>query len=168
MVKATEIVPRSGLDDDGAKIGALDPYEFDLIRQAIAQALDNREDCEIEQMVRRRTMLPVRRRVQVRLDRDFAGNVAAVRIAIERDGEPMATWTLPAEPAGVEDSRDAAMIEAIDAFTAVVLQAEAMKRQVARRQLDEVPHSIERILANVQRAWQRVGGLCRERLEIVS
>lgn len=167
MVKASESASRWPFPDGEAKISALDPHEFDLIRQAIAQALDSGEDCEIEQMVRRRTVVPVRRRVQVRLGRDFSSSIAAVSVAIERDGEPIAAWTLPREAACGKAVGNAAMIEAIDAFTAIVLQAEALKRQVARSQHEELSSAIEHILTNVQRAWQRVGGLCRERLQII-
>ena len=63
---------------DGEGGASLDPCEFELIRQAMAEALGSGEDCEIEQMVRLRTVLPVRRRVQVRLERDANDKIAAV------------------------------------------------------------------------------------------
>ncbi|MCB4771269.1 hypothetical protein LGR54_21915 [Ancylobacter sp. Lp-2] len=161
MAGAMGMHAKHPLDGEGG--ASLDPCEFELIRQAMAEALGSGEDCEIEQMVRLRTVLPVRRRVQVRLERDANDKIAAVRITIERDGEPTAAWTLgPAHPATGDDTVSA-MVEAINAFTAVVLHAEAVKRQIERNQLADVSGSMEHILSNVHRAWQHVGGLCRER-----
>ncbi|MBS7543949.1 hypothetical protein [Ancylobacter oerskovii] len=161
MTKAIGPAMRWDPPAGGAEADPLDSREFELVRQAMAEAFDSGEDCEIEQMVRLRSVLPVRRRVQVRLERDADGKVAAVHVAVERDGEPKAAWTWTPVHAGGADGP--AMVEAINAFTAVVLHAEAVKRQVERNQLAEVSGSIEHILANIHRAWQHVGGLCRER-----
>ncbi|GLK85552.1 hypothetical protein [Ancylobacter defluvii] len=163
MTKAIEPALRWDSSADGMEV---DSREFELVRQAVVEAFDSGEDCEIEQMIRLRSVLPVRRRVQVRLERDLDDRVAVVHISVERDGEPIAAWTWTLAEAG--DGGHSAMVNAINAFTAVVLHAEAVKRQVARNQLAEASGSIEHILANIHRVWQHVGGLCRERSAPVS
>ncbi|GAB4068243.1 hypothetical protein KHC28_23830 [Ancylobacter sonchi] len=166
---AEAIRPKVRLDQPsgGREPDQLDSREFELVRQAMAEALDTGEDCEIEQMVRLRTVLPVRRRVQVRLERDPDNRVVAVNIAVERDGETAAAWTLAATH-DTDEGIASTMVRAINAFTAVVLHAEAVKRQADRNQPEEVSNSAELILANVRRAWQHVSGLCREREATVS
>ncbi|MDR6950684.1 glutamate mutase epsilon subunit [Ancylobacter sp. 3268] len=160
MTKAIEPALRRDPADNRVEVETLDSREFELVRQAMVEAFDSGEDCEIEQMMRLRNVLPVRRRVQVRLERDLHDKVAAVHVSVERDGEPIAVWiwTL-AEASHIGHS---ATINAINAFTAVVLHAEAVKRHVARSQLAEASSSIDHILANVHRVWKHVGGLCRQ------
>lgn len=166
MTKAIEPALRWDSSADGVEVDPLDSREFELVRQAMVEAFDSGEDCEIEQMIRLRSVLPVRRRVQVRLERDLNDRVAVVHVSVERDGEPIAAWTWTLAEAG--GGGHSATVNAINAFTAVVLHAEAVKRQVARNQLAEATGSIEHILANIHRAWQHVGGLCRERPAPVS
>lgn len=152
--------------------GLISPCERELVRQTMVAALGSGGDCEIEQMVRLRSVLPVRRRVHVCLERSSANEIAAVRITFGRDGEPVAEWILAPE----EHSHDAtaAEVEAINALTAVILHAEAVKRRVGgpddatqedgpRTPLAEISASIEHILANAHRAWRQIGAICRPR-----
>lgn len=145
--------------------GPLDACEFDLVRQAVSEALATGEDCEIEQMVRLRSVQPVRRRVQVRLDRDLNQKITTIRIVVERDGEPTAAWMLTPGCDAAATGMDTVQLAAINAFTAMALHAEAVKRHIERNQLAEISGSLAHIVANAHRAWQHVGSLCRERAQ---
>ncbi len=155
----------------------IDPCELELVRQTMVAALSSGGDCEIEQMVRLHSVLPVRRRVHVRLERSRDNEITAVCITFGRDGEPVAEWVLSPE----EHSHDAtaAEVEAINALTAVILHAEAVKRRVdrpaegaredaPRTPLAEISASIEQILANAHRTWRHIGAICRPRSASVS
>jgi hypothetical protein len=155
----------------------INPCELELVRQTMVAALGSGGDCEIEQMVRLRSVLPVRRRVHVCLERSPDNEIIAVRISFGRDGEPVAEWVLLPQ----EHSHDAtaAEVEAINALTAVILHAEAVKRRAtrpagveqadaSRTPLAEISASIEHILANAHRAWRQIGDICRPRVAPVS
>ncbi|MFE1599531.1 hypothetical protein [Methylobacterium sp. ID0610] len=140
--------------------------ELDLVRQAVDEAFRQGADCEIEQAVRVRNRLSVRLRAQVRLQRHRDETISAVHIAFERDGEPAAAWTLTLEngrPDGVRTpgGPDPAA-ETINAFTAVILHAEAIKRDFHRSRLADMASSIESIIANTHRAWKHVSAFSRE------
>lgn len=170
------------LPSGSEEAGPLDPREFELVRQAMAEALGSDSDCEIEQMVRLRSVLPVRRSVQVRLERDLKDEITTVRIVFGRNGEPVVDWTLAPQDGlagnGAGDIAPAA-VEAINAFTAILLHAEAVKRQVGRQVrrrngleaagheiahdpehhvLADISASVEHIRTNAHRAWRHAGG----------
>ncbi|QEL26935.1 hypothetical protein FQV39_30225 (plasmid) [Bosea sp. F3-2] len=163
---ASEIAPErhNGLTFNDEQAGLLDPCEFELIRQAATTVFSSGDECEIEQMLRLRDMLPVRRRIQLRPERDLSGLITAMRIVVERDGEPVADWTVARGDEYVGDSGNATSraVEAIDAFMAIMLHAGAVKRHLERSQWAETANSADHILANVQRAWRQVGGYCRK------
>lgn len=143
----------------------LEPHEAEFIEHGIAETLRAGEDCEIEQMVRRRTGLPVRRRVRVRLERDPQQALTGLHVAFERDGDPVGQWLLAPGPddAPASDASDLsrAGAEAVNAFSAVLLHAEAIRQQLKRDQTGDIARSVEHILANVHRAWRHVADLCR-------
>lgn len=172
--------------------GPLDPRELELVHQAMAEALGSGSDCEIEQMVRLRSVLPVRRSVQVRLERDLNDEITTVRIVFGRNGEPVVDWALAPQVelagSGPGDIVPAA-VEAINAFTAILLHAEAVKQQVGRHVqhrngleatgneialdpehhvLADISASVEHILTNAHRAWRHAGSFRRERVASAS
>ncbi|MDQ0512967.1 hypothetical protein [Ancylobacter amanitiformis] len=153
-----------GLTLSDAQASLLDPSEFELIRQAATSALASGDDCEIEQMMRLRGMLPVRRRIQARPERARDGAITALRIVVERDGDPVLDWRLDRGdvPRGESESLALAAVEAINALTAVVLHAEAVKRHADRGRSPDIADSADHILANVHRAWRHVGSFCRK------
>ena len=163
---ASEIAPERhlGLTFNDEQVAQLDQYEFELIRQATTTVFSSGGECEIEQMLRLHDMLPVRRRIQVRPERDPSGLITAMRIVVERDGEPVADWTVArgAEHVGDGGNVTSGAVEAIDAFMAIMLHAGAVKRHLERAQWAETADSADHILANVQRAWRQVGGYCRK------
>lgn len=178
------------LPSGSEEAGPLDARELELVRQAMTEALGSGSDCEIEQMVRLRSVLPVRRSVQVRLERDLNDEITAVRIVFGRDGDPVVEWTLaPQDEIAGNDDVDTApgAVEAINAFTAILLHAEAVKRQVGRQaarrakpangfeaaghevahdpehhMLADISASVEHILTNAHRAWRHAGSFRRE------
>lgn len=169
---AREIAPerQHGLTFDDEQAGLLDPCEFELIRQATTTVFSSGDECEIEQMLRLRDMLPVRRRIHVRPERDLSGLMTAMRIVVERDGEPVADWTVARgdEHIGDDGNVTSGAVEAIDAFMSIMLHAGAVKRHLDRGQWAETANSADHILTNVQRAWRQVGGYCRKHAERAS
>lgn len=192
MVMVSGSGARWELPSGSEAAGPLDPRELELVRQAMAEALGSGSDCEIEQMVRLRSVLPVRRSVQVRLERDLKDEITTVRVVFGRNGEPVVDWTLAPQVgrAGNDDVDIApAAVEAINAFTAILLHAEAVKRQVGRRVqlrngleaaghaiahdpehhvLADISASVEHILTNAHRAWRHAGNFRRERVASAS
>lgn len=144
----------------------LDVCDLNLVREAVLGAIAEIDDIDIEQMVRQRHAMPIRRRVRARIDHDAEGNISGVLIEVERNGEPIANWALKSDDPAAdldEEIADTAS-EAINAFTAVLLQAEAAKRHVARGHADQALVAVDRVIDNARRAWGHVGTLCRDRV----
>ena len=148
----------------------VDPLEINeaaFIDQGIAEALRAGADCDIEQMVRWRSGAAVRRRVRVRLERDGEDSIVGLHVAFERDGDPVAEWALARQAAsqqGGETDLALAGSEAVNAFSAVLLHAEAIRQHLKRDQTSDIARSVEHILANAHRAWRHVRALCRVQL----
>lgn len=144
----------------------LDVCDLKLVREAVLGAMAENDDLDIEQMVRQRHAMPIRRRVKARIDRDTEGRIAGLLIEVERNGEPIGQWVLKSNDPATELDEEIADIatEAINAFTVVLLQAEAAKRHVARGQADLASAAVDRVLHNARRAWGHVGTLCRDRV----
>lgn len=153
----SDAVSQAGLANE------LDGCDLKLIREAVLGAVAENDDFDIEQMVRRRNAQPVRRRVRARIERNAEKAISALVIDVERDGEPVANWSLPAENERLAIDGVASATEAIDAFTAVLLQAEAARRHVARGNVEQASAAVDRVLHNARRAWRQVGLLCRDR-----